>query len=52
MASASKGGRVGKYLKSRNTSKAKAATGDHVAVAVGKSSKKRKVGDFSDFSGW
>jgi peptidyl-prolyl cis-trans isomerase-like protein 2 len=51
VATASKGGGVGKYLKSRNISKAEATAGNDVAV-VDNSSKKRKAGKFNDFSGW
>ncbi|KAJ3673958.1 hypothetical protein LUZ60_005950 [Juncus effusus] len=49
VASASKGGGVGKYLKSKNSSKSEVSNGDD--VAVDKSSKKRK-NEFNDFSGW
>ncbi|KAJ3702865.1 hypothetical protein LUZ61_006570 [Rhynchospora tenuis] len=52
VATAGKGGGVGKYLKSRGTSKAEATAGDDVASVVDNSSKKRKVGGFNDFSGW
>ncbi|KAJ4767407.1 Peptidyl-prolyl cis-trans isomerase-like 2 [Rhynchospora pubera] len=52
VATAGKGGGVGKYLKPRGTSKAEATTGDEVASVVDNSSKKRKVGGFNDFSGW
>ncbi|XP_078164336.1 plant U-box 49 [Carex rostrata] len=51
VATASKGGGVGKYLKSRNSSKAEATVGDDAAV-VDNSRKKRKAGEFNNFSGW
>lgn len=52
MATASKGGGVGKYLKSRNISKAAATAGDDVSAVVDNSRKKRKAGEFNNFSGW